>query len=681
MKNNTLLLSLLMSSSLLLTACGQEDDRWSIEIGDNVSDNQDSGSNTDTDSNTDTATGGDPNTESDTGAGTHNGSNSDSGDDSNTNSDSNNDTNNGSNADADSSTDTDSSSDTDSNTNPEDNTSDQVQAALLLTPAPNSELQKSSFTLTPSNTQAKKWLDVGTTLGGEELFNGAINGATDINNIPLNGEPLYITLWSEIDGQWQKQQYTLNTINVNSGSDTGTKPETETDTDTDTENNTKPTSFNQAPLAMNGALVLLAGQTVKGIVSADDIEGDDLTFEVVDQPQSGAITLNNSTGEFSYAAGNSTTGNSDTFSYRVFDGEQYSNTAQITLRYSQHAGTTLQGRGDGIGADLVIIGDGFTQSEMGQFKDAVNDYVDFMFAYEPEFKNHQKAWNIHRVDLVSQQSGADNSSGNNQVNTALDGYFNCGDIDRLLCVSSAKTFAAVNQAFPQWDNILVIVNSSKYGGAGYSSGIGTVSLSGAAKDVGLHEMAHSFAGLADEYTYGGSRAPTREPGAANSTINNNLDSVKWKHWLGTGSGNGTIGLFEGGQYVSNGVWRPTENSIMRSLGNAFHAVNKEAWTLAVYEHGGVYHSKQPVSALVNQLPGNDTQFKVDTVMGEGAQKLVWFVNNQVQTSLTNQHQVSLGADQNAPFTVRVKISDNTGNIRKDDNGHANDSITWEVNVQ
>jgi len=661
MKNNTLLLSLLMSSSLLLTACGQEDDRWSIEIGDNVSDNQDSGSNTDTDSNTDTETGGDSNAESDTGSGTDSGSNSGSS--------------------SDSSSDTDhgaaSGSDSDSNTDPEDNTSSQVQAALLLAPVPNSEIQKNSFTLTPSNTQAKKWLDVGTTLGGEDLFNGAISGATYINNIPLNGEPIYITLWSEIEGQWQKQQYNLNTVKLNSdtGSDsnTGTKP--------DTENNTKPTSFNQAPLAMNGALVLLAGQTVKGMVSADDIEGDDLTFEVVDQPQSGAITLNNSTGEFSYTAGNSDTGNSDTFSYRVFDGEQYSNTAQITLRYSQHAGTTLQGRGDGIGADLVIIGDGFTQSEMGQFKDAVNDYVDFMFAYEPEFKNHQKAWNIHRVDLVSQQSGADNSSGNNQVNTALDGYFNCGDIDRLLCVSSAKTFAAVNQAFPQWDNILVIVNSSKYGGAGYSSGIGTVSLSGAAKDVGLHEMAHSFAGLADEYTYGGSRAPTREPSAANSTINNNLDSLKWKHWLGTGSGNGTIGLFEGGQYVSNGVWRPTQNSIMRSLGNAFHAVNKEAWTLAVYEHGGVYHSKQPVNAQVNQLTGNDTQFKIDTVMGEGAQSLSWYINSQEQTALKNQHKVTLGADQNSNFTVRVDISDNTGNIRKDDNGHANDSITWEVNVQ
>jgi len=657
MKNQSLMLSLLVSSSLLLTACGQEDDRWSIEIGENVSDNQDNGSNTDTDSNTNTETGGDSSTGSGTDPGTDEGSNSETG------------------------TETDSGSNTDTGTNidSEDNTSNPTQAALLLSPAANSEIQKNSFTLTPSNTQAKKWLDVGTTLGGEDLFNGAISGATDILNIPLNGKPLFITLWSEINGQWQKQQYTLNTINVNSGSDTGTKPDTETETET--ENNTKPASFNQAPLAMNGALVLLAGQTVNGQVSADDIEGDDLTFEVVSQPQSGAITLNNTTGEFTYSAGNSANNNSDSFSYRVFDGEQYSNTAQITLRYSQHAGTTLQGRGDGIGADLVIIGDGFTQSEMGQFKDAVNDYVDFMFAYEPEFKNHQKAWNIHRVDLVSQQSGADNSSGNNQVNTALDGYFNCGDIDRLLCVSSAKTFAAVNQAFPQWDNILVIVNSSKYGGAGYSSGIGTVSLSGAAKDVGLHEMAHSFAGLADEYTYGGSRAPTREPGAANSTINNNLDSVKWKHWLGTGSGNGTIGLFEGGQYVSNGVWRPTENSIMRSLGNAFHAVNKEAWTLAVYEHGGVYHSKQPVSALVTQLQGNDTQFKVDTVMGEGAQKLVWFVNNQEQTSLTNLHQVSLGADQNAPFTVRVDISDNTGNIRKDDNGHANDSITWEVNVQ
>ncbi len=687
MKHNVLLMSLLMSSSVFLTACGQEGTTLAIQSGSDVTDKQDhetgqntgqdTGSAVDTSTETETGNGNiDSNTDTDTNTGT----------DTNTDTDTNTGTGTGTNTDSTggngSSTDSDSS--TDSNTDNTNTNPNTLVIAQLQSPAPGSELNTNSITITPSHTSANTWLDVGTTKGGEDIFNGSIKGAVDVNNIPLNGQTVYVTLWSEINGQWQKQQYTLKTIKQNT--DTGTNPDMGSDTDTgmgmgtDT-GGTANNSFNQAPLALNGAFVLLAGESINGQVSADDIEQDILTYELLNQPQSGAITFNNANGQFSYSAGNSANNNSDSFSFRAFDGEHYSNTATVTLRYSQHAGVTLQGRGDGIGADLVIIGDGFTQNQMSKFHQAVDDYVDFMFEYEPEFKDHKKAWNIHRIDLISQESGADNSNGSNTVNTALDGYFNCGNIDRLLCVDSPKTFAAVNQAFPQWDNILVIVNSSKYGGAGYSNGIGTVSLSSSAKDVGLHEMAHTFAGLADEYTYGGSNAPTREPGSANSTINNDINSVKWKHWLGTGSGDGTIGLFEGAQYTSTGVWRPSNNSIMRSLGNAFHAVNKEAWTLAVYEHGGVYHSKMPVSSQVSQQSGDNTQFKVETVMDAGAQSLRWYINDLEQTSLNDESQVSLGNNQNNNFTVRVDISDKTGNIRKDDDGFSSDSISWEVTVQ
>ena len=73
---------------------------------------------------------------------------------------------------------------------------------------------------------------MGTSLGGEDLFNGAISGATVVSNVPLNGETLYITLWSEINGQLQKQQYTLRKINLNY--------DTDTDKNTDAEQTKKP---------------------------------------------------------------------------------------------------------------------------------------------------------------------------------------------------------------------------------------------------------------------------------------------------------------------------------------------------------------------------------------------------------------------------------------------------------
>ena len=341
----------------------------------------------------------------------------------------------------------------------------------------------------------------------------------------------------------------------------------------------------------------------------------------------------------------------------------------------------MLGRGEGVGADLVIVAEGFTAEDMALFHTAVDDYVNFFFDYEPEFTQHKKSWNIHRIDLQSEQSGADNDSGDNQVNTALDGYFNCGNVDRRLCVDVAKTFAVVNQTFPQWDNILVIVNSSKYGGAGYSNGIGTVSMSSSTKYVAIHEMAHSFAHLGDEYSYGQTSIPSNEPSAANLTINNNTATVKWLHWLGYGSGDGEVGLFEGAAYVTSGVWRPTNNSLMRINGAAFYAVNKEAWTLAVYEHGGVYIGKIPEDSNIEITAGHAQPFMVDTLMDEGAQSLRWYINGQEQSALRDQASVKLGQRQTDDFVVRVEINDKTQTIRKDTFQYSSDSIEWQVSVK
>ena len=514
------------------------------------------------------------------------------------------------------------------------------------------------------------WLDVGSQADKDgDIFNDTITGATTVT-IPLNGQPLFVTLWTFVNNTWAKQNYRFNTINV----------PTETDKSDSGSSDVIVNLQNQAPLAMDSVLVMQANEAHNTQLTAIDVEKDTLTFEIVTPPKLGNITLQADTGHVSYQALDSSQTGEDTFSYNVFDGEQYSNTANVTLRFSQSAAKTIWGRSDGIGADLVLVAEGFTAADMPKFEQAVNDYVDFMFNYEPEFAQHKKAWNIHRVNLISEQSGADNTNGNNTVNTALDAAFNCGNIDRLLCVDSAKTFKAVNQAFPQWDNILVIVNASKYGGAGYSNGIGTVSLSDSAKYVGLHEMAHSFAKLADEYTYGSSNTPTYEPSAANVTINNDPNTVKWQHWLGSGEGSALIDLFEGGNYVSQGIWRPSKNSIMRSLGNPFHGVNKEAWTLAVYRHAGNYQYKFPVNDQVTQALNDDTHFKVETSFGQGAQSLHWYLNDVELTEFSNLSEIKIGQQQQQDYTVRVVIRDQTNTIRKDTKGYSTSQVSWQVSL-
>ena len=567
------------------------------------------------------------------------------------------------------SSDNDSSSD---NSNLSDDNEPVLTPAELQFPIAGTVISNQTIVIAPSHNDASLWLDVGIIEGGESLFNSAITGPTQVSNIPLNGQPIFISLWTQISGEWEVNKYRFDTSSVSES-----KPD-DSDNMNDENSNSSEVIVNSEIQSFDGNYIVQAGSQVIGSLKALDLKDSELTFEVTSEPTKGSVQVNPANGQFTYQAGNQSAGSKDAFAFRVFDGETYSPPGIVRITYSSHAGQTVQGRTDGVGADLVIVAEGFTQADMPAFHEAVDDYIDFMFSYEDEFKAHQKAWNIHRVDLVSQESGSDASYGTNTINTALDSGFNCSNIQRLLCVNASKTFEVVNNTYPQWDNILVIVNSTTYGGAGYSSGIGTVSMASAAKDVALHEMAHSFAGLGDEYTYGGSSAPTREPSASNLTINNNSQTVKWSHWIGVDS---QVGLYEGGKYVSSGVWRPTNNSMMRSLGQPFHSVNKEAWTLSVYEHGGVVLNQLPSSNEVSQLKGESTQFYIDPLMSVEALTIEWFLNGQKLDEFSGETQVILGKDQSDNFNVLVKVSDATGTIIKDPQNHSSDEVRWSVSVQ
>ena len=52
---------------------------------------------------------------------------------------------------------------------------------------------------------------------------------------------------------------------------------------------------------------------------------------------------------------------------------------------------------------------------------------------------------------------------------------------------------------------------------------------------------------------------------------------KWWRWLGEPStSGGVIGRYEGGMYATKGVWRPSEHSMMKTLGYAYDQVGARA---------------------------------------------------------------------------------------------------------
>ncbi len=283
--------------------------------------------------------------------------------------------------------------------------------------------------------------------------------------------------------------------------------------------------------------------------------------------------------------------------------------------------------------DLVLLGDGYTAPEQGLFAQHAENAIQSLFAQTP-LAEYAQLFNVHRVDIVSPDSGVDNDPAQGvDRDTPLKMGFWCGGTERLLCVSVSRAYAYAAYA-PETEQIIAIANSDKYGGGGYRfSDIAT--MSGAhnqSAELALHEFGHSFGELADEYDYGGvGDYSGDEPVDANiSTLNfDQLASsgAKWARWLGAQGLDGVVGAYEGAGYSRRGLFRPSRNSKMRTLGKPFNAPSVEQMIIEMYRivdpiddawpsTGGVaspgQHGVQPA------LPGLTIEWYVDGQRIEGA---------------------------------------------------------------
>ena len=166
--------------------------------------------------------------------------------------------------------------------------------------------------------------------------------------------------------------------------------------------------------------------------------------------------------------------------------------------------------------DIVTVGDGYLSNQLGTYNTNVVNAVDDLFDIEP-FTTYASLFNVHRVDVVSSESGVDHDPTYPiWRNTELNMGFFCNGIERLLCVDVGRAYSYANNA-PDVDQVLAVANSAKYGGAGYtSSDLATFSGSnGSSTQVATHELGHSLGNLADEYDTG--LIHTTDPSVPNPT--------------------------------------------------------------------------------------------------------------------------------------------------------------------
>ena len=160
---------------------------------------------------------------------------------------------------------------------------------------------------------------------------------------------------------------------------------------------------------------------------------------------------------------------------------------------------------DSLRYNIVILGDGYRSTEMAKYHADAQAFVDAFRATAP-FGDLWCGINIHRVDVVSTDSGADDPAacgdGSAGAGTVARTFFDstyCSDnmIRRLLACDSVRARAVAHAQVPATHVTMVIVNASKYGGSG--GDVATFSTANGAAEIALHEMGHTAFGLADEY--------------------------------------------------------------------------------------------------------------------------------------------------------------------------------------
>lgn len=351
------------------------------------------------------------------------------------------------------------------------------------------------------------------------------------------------------------------------------------------------------------------------------------------------------------------------------------------IDYAKVAGPVGSAKIRDVGPDtnrivIVVMGDGYTAANLsaGSFTTHASNLVNAFDGYPP-WDEYLDAVNVYRVDVESNEAGAD---GDPTQATARDTYLNASfwtsNIERLLSIDATGRSRAIAAANAQvgpgvWDNIFVLVNSTKYGGAGGSISVSSVHPS--SDLIILHEYGHTFAGLADEYesSYPGYPDGDGEP---NVDFDASGPGLKWLPWVESGTPLPTpetatyansVGTYEGARYRTTGIYRPWQNCGMRSLGPDFCPICKEAHIDEVHAIVSMIDGVTPAANSTVTVDSGGAAIQIDA-LGIGSLAYEWKLDGTpipgADTATLNLLPGMMTADTQ---TLSVTISDDTPLVR------------------
>ena len=342
--------------------------------------------------------------------------------------------------------------------------------------------------------------------------------------------------------------------------------------------------------------------------------------------------------------------------------------------------------------DLVIVSEAYTASQMDTFAKDVNAVRDALFSEDP-FQEYANYFNIWRVDIPSNESGADRPEQTPPVlrDTAFDASFN-----PTLNVNSRKVIRAIRGMPAARDTILVLVNDPAGGGSGGYMAV--TSNAGNFVNVAAHELGHTLGGLADEYVFSprcllwGDITYRGEPEEANITLETNRSAIKWGHWIDsttpiptrrtseTDFSEGVPGLYEGARYCAEGIFRPTWTSKMKNSRTPWKQINTEELVRVFYDHVSPIDAWTPSTTQLTLPRGVSHTFAV-TPMSPATHEIEmdWFLDG---APIGSGHSLLLDTAAMAveDHVVTVRATDETPMVRIDPFEVLSAQRSWTVTI-
>ncbi len=345
--------------------------------------------------------------------------------------------------------------------------------------------------------------------------------------------------------------------------------------------------------------------------------------------------------------------------------------------------------------NIVVFGDGYIAGQEDFFRLDVQSFIGDMFS-TPPFYQYESYFNVYAIFVPSNEAGSDHPSSGIYRDTYFSSTYDSYGITRLITIppndydsdynhGEGRIFDLLATYKPDYDILILLVNDTQYGGSGGILAIS--SLNSSSSDVTMHELGHSFGGLADEYEdytpgYSGYESP-------NTTAETVRELIKWTDWIEPStpiptpentSYIGIVGLFEGACYETYGWYRPMFFCKMRETTRQFCSVCREELVKAEYAMLSPIDSVSPVQSTLELLPTETMTFTAQPLVPPGHELGVqWYLDGTPIVGATaTDYELDGAVLSNPSYVLEARVFDTTSLVKNDPAGLLTDAWSWTV---